>query len=198
MFPPEVYKSWLTPFRFLQRSASVFRQKTAIIHGDRAISYPEFAARANRLASALRLVGIERGDRVAALLPNIPHMLEAHFGVPLAGGILVAINTRLTSDEIAYILDHSGAKALIVDTELAELIAPVRDQLGSLETLISVDDLGIGSPVAGIDYERFLESGHPVPLDWPIEDEDDVITIDYTSGTTGRPKGVMYTHRGAY
>jgi fatty-acyl-CoA synthase len=198
MYPSEVYKSYLTPFRFLQRSADVFRVKPAIVYGDRSWTYPEMEARVHRLASALREIGIEKGDRVAALLPNIPPMLEAHFGVPLAGGILVAINTRLTPDEIAYIMNHSGSKALIVDTELAPLVAPVRDQLSSLETVITVDDLGMGSPLESVDYEAFLEGGSPDPLDWPIEDEDEVITIDYTSGTTGRPKGVMYTHRGAY
>src|SRR4029079_15796250 len=99
MYPPEVHLSYLTPFRFLQRSASIFRTKPAIIYGDRSWTYPEMEARVHCLASALRQSGIEKGDRVAALLPNIPQMLEAHFGVPLAGGILVAINTRLTSDE---------------------------------------------------------------------------------------------------
>jgi fatty-acyl-CoA synthase len=198
MYPDEVYRSYLTPFRFLQRSASVFRVKPAIVYGDRTWTYPELEERVHRLASALKCAGIEKGDRVAALLPNIPQMLEAHFGVPLAGGILVAINTRLASDEIAYILNHSGAKALIVDTELAQLVAPVRNQLESVEAIITVDDLAIGSPLASVDYEQFLESGSAVPIDWPLEDEDEVITIDYTSGTTGRPKGVMYTHRGAY
>ena len=198
MFPPEVYKSWLTPFRFLQRSASVFRQKTAIVHGDRTISYPEFAARANRLASALRLIGIERGDRVAVLLPNIPQMLEAHFGVPLSGGILVAINTRLRTDEIAYILGHSGARALIVDSELASLVEPALADLPELQTLITVHDVAAGVHLDGPDYEDLLGSGSPEELDWPITDEDQVISINYTSGTTGRPKGVMYTHRGAY
>src|SRR3712207_640917 len=99
MYPPEVYRSHLTPFRFLQRSADVFRVKPAILHRDRVYTYPEFAERCYRLASALREGGIQRGDRVAVLLPNIPQMLEAHFGVPLAGGILVAINTRLSADE---------------------------------------------------------------------------------------------------
>ena len=103
MYPDEVYRSYLTPLRFLQRSASVFREKVAIRYGDRSWTYPEMAERANRLASALKGIGVEKGDRVAALLPNIPPMLEAHFGVPLSGGILVAINTRLNCEEIAYI-----------------------------------------------------------------------------------------------
>lgn len=198
MYPPEVYKSYLTPFRFLQRSAAVFRTKPAIVYGDRIWTYPEVEARAHRLASALKAAGIERGDRVAVLLPNIPPMLEAHFGVPLAGAILVAINTRLSSEEIAYILEHSGARALIVDTELAVAVEPVRDRLPGLELVISVEDVPGGVRLLGPDYESFLAGGSPEPLDWPIDDEDQVISINYTSGTTGRPKGVMYTHRGAY
>src|SRR6187200_2689416 len=138
MYPAQVYRSHLTPFRFLQRSAAVFREKVAIVYGDRSFTYPQFAERAYRLASALHRAGIERGDRVAVLLPNIPHMLEAHFGVPLSGGILVAINTRLNSDEISYILNHSGAKALIVDTELASLVEPVLDQCEALEIIVNV------------------------------------------------------------
>jgi fatty-acyl-CoA synthase len=198
MYPAQVYRSHLTPFRFLQRSAAVFREKVAIVYGDRSFTYPQFAERAYRLASALHRAGIERGDRVAVLLPNIPHMLEAHFGVPLSGGILVAINTRLNSDEISYILNHSGAKALIVDTELASLVEPVLDQCEALEIIVNVDDGGEGVRLPGAEYEKFLVTGTPDELDWPLDDEEDVISINYTSGTTGRPKGVMYTHRGAY
>jgi fatty-acyl-CoA synthase len=198
MYPPEVYRSYLTPLRFLQRSAYVFRNKPAIVYGDRAWTYPEMAERVNRLASALRAAGVEKGDRVAALLPNIPPMLEAHFGVPLAGGILVAINTRLKGDEIAYILNHSGAKVLIVDTELAATVEPVFHQLSTVETVVSVADVPGGVHLPGPEYEAFLAGGNPDPLDWPVADEDEVIAIDYTSGTTGQPKGVIYTHRGAY
>jgi fatty-acyl-CoA synthase len=198
MFPPEVYRSHLTPLRFLQRSADVFREKPAIVYGDRSWTYPEVATRVNGLASALKGRGIEKGDRVACLLPNIPAILEAHFGVPLAGGILVAINTRLRCDEVQYILDHSGAKALIVDTELAATVAPIVDQLQTVKTVISVEDVPGGVRLPGPEYEAFLAGASPDPLDWPLDDEDEVITIDYTSGTTGRPKGVMYTHRGAY
>ncbi len=148
MYPSEVYRSHLTPFRFLQRSAYVFRNKPAIVYGDRSWTYPEMAERVNRLASALRGLGVQKGDRVAALLPNIPPMLEAHFGVPLAGGILVAINTRLSGDEIVYILNHSGAKVLIVDTELAAAIEPVFDQLQTVETVVSVDGCAGRCPAA--------------------------------------------------
>src|SRR6187402_529107 len=153
MYPPEVYKSYLTPFRFLQRSAAVFREKVAIIHGEQRITYPELNARVNRLASALRNAGIEHEDRVAVLLPNIPQMLEAHFGVPLSGGIMVAINTRLSSDEIAYILNHSGAKALILDTELAPLVEPIRAQCEALRTIVNVEDVPGGLRLDGPEYE---------------------------------------------
>ena len=198
MFPSEVHRSHLTPLRFLQRSAGVFRQKPAVIYGDRSWSYPELQARVNRLASALMDAGIERGDRVAFLVPNIPPMLEGHFAVPLAGAVLVAINTRLSAPEVEYILDHSGARVLVVDTELAHLVEPALERLQHIELIVSVEDVSGGTRLPGPGYEAFLASGSPDPLDWPLDDEDETIAIDYTSGTTGRPKGVMYTHRGAY
>jgi fatty-acyl-CoA synthase len=198
MYPAEVHKSYLTPLRFLQRSAAVFREKVAIIHRDERITYPQFAERVNRLASALRGLGIERGDRVAVLLPNIPEMLEAHFGVPLSSGVMVAINTRLKTEEISYILGHSGAKVLIVDSELAPLVEPALAELPEFETVITVHDIDAGVHLDGPDYDELIAASSPDDLDWPIDDEDQVISINYTSGTTGKPKGVMYTHRGAY
>jgi fatty-acyl-CoA synthase len=198
MYPSEVYRSYLTPFRFLQRSAAVFREKTAIVYGETTFTYPQLAERVYRLAWALRGAGIERGDRVAVLLPNIPQMAEAHFGVPLSGGIMVAINTRLSAEEVLYILNHSGAKALIVDTEYSTMIASIRERCETLQVIVNVDDSVGDAQLAGLDYEAFLESGSPSEPGWPIDDEEDVISINYTSGTTGRPKGVMYTHRGAY
>jgi fatty-acyl-CoA synthase len=198
MYPAEVYRSHLTPFRFLQRSAAVYREKTAIVYGERSWTYPEYAERVYRLTSALKSAGIERGDRVAVLLPNIPQMLEANYGVPLSGGILVAINTRLNSDEIRYILEHSGAKALIVDTELVPLIEPIRDACPDLEIVVNVVDQPDCPLMGEVEYEAFLAGGSPEAPEWPIDDEDDVLSINYTSGTTGRSKGVMYTHRGAY
>src|SRR5215204_6479567 len=188
MFPDQVHRSHLTPLRFLQRSASVFREKPAIVYGNRTWTYPEMAERVNRLASALISAGVARGDRVAYLVPNIPAMLEGHFAVPLAGAILVAINTRLSAPEVAYILEHSGAKALVVDTELAHLVEPSLAPLPNLRLIVSVADVPGGSHLPGPDYESFLASGSPAPLDWPLDDEDEVIAIDYTSGTTGKPK----------
>ena len=121
----KVYRTELTPVDFLYRSASVFPDKIAVVHGDRRYTYREFAERVNRLASRLRAVGMQKNDRVAFLSPNAPALLEAHFGVPAAGGILVAVNTRLNSQEIDYILKHSGSKFLFVDTELFPLVEPL-------------------------------------------------------------------------
>ncbi len=186
-----VYRTELTPVSFLERSAAVFPDKPAVVHGDRRYTYRQFHERVNRLASALRGAGLARHDRVAFLCPNIPAMLEAHFGVPAAGGILVAINTRLSSDEIGYILGHSGARFLFVDAELEGLIKPL--SLPGVRVW-RVDDTGS----AGDPYEDFLAQGSPEPVESWLEDEEETIAINYTSGTTGRPKGVMYTYRGAY
>ncbi|HEV8440255.1 MAG TPA: acyl--CoA ligase family protein [Methylomirabilota bacterium] len=186
-----VSRTELTPVSFLRRSAYVFPDKTAIVHGTRRYSYRQFDERVNRLVSALRGAGMQRHDRVAFLCPNIPPMLEAHFGVPAAGGILVAINTRLSSGEIDYILKHSGSRILFVDAELETLVKPL--DLGAMLT-VRVDDTG----APGDPYEDFLAGGSPDPVESWLEDEDEPLSINYTSGTTGRPKGVMYTHRSAY
>jgi fatty-acyl-CoA synthase len=188
----------LTPLSFLARSAYVYPDKTAVVYRDTRYTYSQVRQRVNRLATALQGVGVTHGDRVAFLCPNIPPMLEAHYGVPLAGGILVAINTRLSSPEIAYILNHSGAKVLCVDSELAELIRPIREQLTSLETVVNIYDADVREGLDGPEYEAFIDSGSDVLLEKPVEDENQTISINYTSGTTGNPKGVMYTHRSAY
>ena len=187
----EVSRTELTPLSFLERSAYVFPDKTAVIHGARHYTYRQFEERANRLASALRKAGLRRHDRVAFICPNIPAMLDAHYGVPLAGGILVAINIRLSSDEIGYILKHSGSKFLFVDAEFEPVIKPL--DLSGL-TVVRVDDTG----APGDPYEDFLAGGSPAAVEPALEDEDETIAINYTSGTTGRPKGVMYSHRGTW
>jgi fatty-acyl-CoA synthase len=188
----------LTPLSFLVRSAAVYPDKTAVVHRDRRYTYRQLRQRVNRLATALQQTGVKPGDRVAFLCPNIPPMLEAHYGVPLAGGVLVAINTRLSSPEIAYILNHSGAKVLCVDSELADLVRPVQEQLTHLETVVNINDTDGHEGLDGPDYETFLAGGADVRLEKPVQDENDPISINYTSGTTGNPKGVMYTHRSAY
>jgi fatty-acyl-CoA synthase len=188
----------LTPLSFLARSAYVYPEKTAVVYRNTRYTYHQFRQRVNRLATALQGVGVRKGDRVAFLCPNIPPMLEAHYGVPLAGGILVAINIRLAPSEIAYILNHSGARVLCVDNEFAPLMRPIRDQLPRLETVINVYDSDRRDGLDGPEYEAFLASGSDALLDKPVADENDTISINYTSGTTGNPKGVMYTHRGAY
>ena len=194
----KVSRSLQTPLKFLKRNAVVYAEKVAIVDGQQRYTYRKFGERVNRLASALRIAGIEKGDRVAILCPNTAPMLEAHFGVPLAGAALVAINTRLSSGEIAYIINHSGARSLLVDAELADCVRPVVGELESVQQTINVGDLSGASPLEGPNYESFLSGGSPEPVPWRIEDEEETIAINYTSGTTGRPKGVKYSHRGAY
>jgi fatty-acyl-CoA synthase len=187
----QVCRTNLTPVSYLRRSAYIYPDKTAVVHGDRRYSYRHFEERVNRLAARLRTDGLQKHDRVAFLCPNIPPMLEAHFAVPAAGGILVAINTRLHAEEVGYILQHCGTRWLFFDHEFAPLIAAL-DTSGL--SLVRIDDMG----AAGDPYEDFIAGGSPAPVASWLEDEEETISINYTSGTTGRPKGVMYTYRGAY
>jgi len=196
--PPDAARTPLTPLAFLGRSAEVFGDKVAIVHGDRRGTYRELAAEATRLARALRTSGVEPGDRVAYLCPNIPELLVAHFGVPLAGAVLVAINTRLAPDEVRYILDHSGARLVVADTALHPTLEPVAASLRTVREVVAVDDTGTPATVGGPSYAELLARGSDEALPWRVADELATISINYTSGTTGRPKGVMYTHRGAY
>jgi fatty-acyl-CoA synthase len=192
----------LTPLLFLERAARVYGTRTAAVYGRRRFTFAELGVRVRRLAGGLRRAGLRPGDRVAFLAPNVPALLEAHFGVALAGGVLVAINTRLNAAEVAYILDHSGARLLFVDAELAAPLAPIRAGLRTVERVVTIDDPEfaprIGRVFDGPEYEEFV-AGEP---DWSlacrVADEESVYSINYTSGTTGRPKGVMYTHRGGY
>ena len=168
----------LTPLDFLDRSAFVYRDRIAVVDGGRRFTYSQLQERVHRLASALRRSGVAPGDRVAVLAPNSPTALEPHFAVPLLGAVLVMLNTRLQAGEIRWILNHSGAKLLLGDPALLAALGPL--------PLPAVDD-----------YESFLASG-TAPLPDPAPEENGVISINYTSGTTGFPKGVMHTHRGAY
>jgi fatty-acyl-CoA synthase len=187
----KVFRSELDPVEFLRRAAYMYPEKVALVHGERRCSYQRLAERSWRLANALRAAGLSKGDRVATLLPNSPAMLEAHFGVPAAGGILVAVNTRLASAEVAYILEHSGTRYLLLDAELEPLIAPL--ELPGVTVIHCADTDAPEDP-----YEQFLSAASPaMPESW-LEDEEETISINYTSGTTGRPKGVQYTYRGAY
>jgi fatty-acyl-CoA synthase len=195
--------SALTPLAFLGRSAEVFSTKTAVVYGSRQSTYGEFAAEATRLAHALVASGVRRGDRVAYLCPNIPEMLVAHFGVPLAGAVLVPINTRLAPEEIQYICDHSGARILVADTAFLPELVPVLAGFRTVQEIVGIaDPLGpapaSAAGLAHISYEELLQRGADDPLPWTVEDELAPISINYTSGTTGQPKGAVYAHRGAY
>jgi fatty-acyl-CoA synthase len=186
-----VFRTELNPVHLLRRAAYMYPDKVAVAHGERSYSYRQFADRSWQLANALRAAGLRKGDRVAALLANSPAMLEAHFGVPAAGGILVTINTRLAADEVAYILDHSGARFLLLDEEFAPAVASL--DLSGVEVVRCADTGATEDP-----YEAFLAGASPAePESW-LEHEEETISINYTSGTTGRPKGVQYTYRGAY
>src|SRR6266516_6647690 len=187
----KVYRTELTPVSFLERSASIFPDKTAVVYDDRKYTYREFAERVYRLASHLRDVGLQKHDPVGFLCLNTPHLLEAHFAIPAAGGILVAVNTRLNSQEIDYILKHSGVKFLFVHAELQPLVKPLH--LEGIQ-VVPIDDSGSAEDP----YEAFLAGGSPEPVKSWLEEEEETISINYTSGTTGNPKGVMYTYRGAY
>ncbi len=194
----KVYRTELTPLSFLERSSLAFPDKTAILHGDRQLTYGEMAHLAARVARALEASGVGAGDRVAFLCPNVPEMLVAHFAVPLLGAVLVAVNTRLSPEEIRYILDHSGSKILVGDTELLAKLDSVVPELQTVETIIAIDETETPAPFPTVPWPEFVDTGSTEPLPWSVDDEERTISINYTSGTTGRPKGVMYTHRGAY
>ncbi len=185
----------LSPLHFLERSAYTFPDKTAVIYNDQTWSYAQLKDRVCRLATALKHKGIGKDDKVAFLCPNIPPTLEAHYGVPLLGAVLVTINIRLSPQEIAYILKDSGSKILFADTELAETIRPILDEITGIE-IVNVCDVK-GKAFEGPDYEEFINV-QPETFHFGVDDELQPITINYTSGTTGQPKGVTYSHRGTY
>jgi fatty-acyl-CoA synthase len=191
----------LTPLSFLARSAAVYPDKPAMIHGEGRFTYAELDARCRRLASALVRRGIGRGDTVAVMAPNVPALLEAHYGVPMAGAVLNALNYRLDARTIAFTLEHGGAKLLIADREFSATVGEALGRLGRRIPVVDVDDplyTGDGARLGEQDYEAFLGEGDPAFAWSPPEDEWQAICLLYTSGTTGDPKGVVYHHRGAY
>ena len=191
----------LTPLTFLERAAAVHPDRIAVIHGPLRRSYRDLDARARRLASALRRRGIGRGDTVAVMLPNTPAMLECHYGVPMAGAVLNTLNTRLDPAVLAFSLDHGEAKVVITDREFSKTMGPALAQAAAKPLVIDCDDpefSGPGERLGELDYEAFLAEGDPAYAWRMPSDEWDAIALNYTSGTTGDPKGVVYHHRGAY
>ncbi len=191
----------LSPVTYLPRAAEIHPERTAIIHGTLRINYAQFYARARRLASALSRRGVKKGDVVSVMLPNVPAMLDAHFAVPVLGAVLNAINTRLDADTVAYILAHAEARVLITDRSYSGAVGPALAKLKKKILVIDVDDSqysGPGERLGETEYEAFLATGdaaHP----WRLPDNEfDPVALNYTSGTTGRPKGVVYHHRGAF
>src|SRR2546428_6431196 len=191
----------LSPIVFLLRAAEIYPERVAAVHGRVRHTYARFHERAQRLASALHKVGVRRGAVVSAMLPNVPAMLEVHYGVPMLGAVLNTINTRLDADTVAYILGHGEAKVFITDRVFAGVTGPALKTLKKKPLVIDVDDplySGPGERVGTLEYERFLKEGKP-DFEWSLPlSESDPIALNYTSGTTGRPKGVVYHHRGTF
>ena len=194
-----------SPIQFIERAALAYPTKLAVIHGELKRSWSETYQRCKMLASALQKLGIQKSETVAVMLPNTPPMVEAHFGIAMAGAVLCALNTRQDARALAFMLEHSEAKVLIVDQEFASVIAAalalLKEKTFPLPIIIDVDDplyTGPRQRLSKLEYERFLESADlNFSIQWP-EDEWDPICLNYTSGTTGNPKGVVYSHRGAY
>ena len=183
----------LTPLEFARRARRLYAQREAVIDGDLRLTYEQFLARCDRWSASLQKMGIQRGDRVAYIAPNTHAQLESFYAVPQIGAVLVPINYRLTAEDFAYIVNHSGARVLCVHSDYLDVVEGVRRQLSGVERFVALEGFRDG----WLDYEGLIEKEGDAFA--PVEiDEDDLITINYTSGTTARPKGVMITHRNAY
>ncbi len=192
----------LTPLSFLVRCRDVFGDREAVIYGNRSYTWRQLHDRSEQLAAALKAAGIAKDDVVSLMAANTPEMVEAHFGVPMSGAVLNTINTRLDPETIAYILGHAGTKLLITDTQLAPNVKLALEHMGDHGIkIIDIDDAQAGTTgerLGDMDYDTFLTTGND-PTDWQLPDDEwDAITLSYTSGTSGRPKGVVYHHRGSY
>ncbi len=191
----------LTPLSHLRRAAHVFAARTAVIYGDHRVTYAQYYERCTRLAAGLANMGVTSGDVVATLIPNLPAQAEAHFGVPACGAVLNTINTRLDVDTVAYVFEHGEAKVVLADTQFVELAeAAIAHLTGPKPVIVEVPDATNGWPASGRHktYEDMLATADPT-FEWIMpEDEWESLALNYTSGTTGRPKGVVYHHRGAY
>ena len=191
----------LTPISFLPRTAAIHPERIAVVHGALRLTYQQLLERARRLGSALARRGVRPGQTVSAMLPNVPAMLEAHHGVPMCGAVLNTINTRLDPPTIAYILEHGEAKVLITDREYAAQTGPALALMKKPPLVIDVDDplyTGPGERLGKIEYEEFIATGDPDYAGVPVTNESGAIALNYTSGTTGNPKGVVYHHRGTF
>ncbi|NOY40781.1 MAG: acyl-CoA synthetase [Planctomycetes bacterium] len=196
---PANYQS-LTPLSFLQRSAQVYSNKTAVIHGHQQFTYKQFETRCRRFASSLAALGVRRGSTVTVMAPNIPAHLEAHYAVPMSGAVLNSVNTRLEAAGLAYILDHAETDVLMVDSEYAPVMKKALELSGRDCLVVDiVDALGPpNEPIGSTSYQELLDQGDAQYQGEEVPDEWDAISLNYTSGTTGEPKGVVYNHRGVY